>query len=485
MSLQSHAQYFDSYPSLALLPLGKKNKEVRSAGHKQERALLNRIQESLDGLVLSEEEIQKLQHFLKLDRQAFFPVFLNRQERVHPHLMKPESFLWNDFSNAHGIPQTEEAFYKGNYPDMTKDNLHSHVKRVVRDFLFCADISMKSKEEWEQLIEQSYEQHPFVRFAKEKKGVTEAVERMNRSSLVSLLTPPEEVSYWRHRVEIVMRPYRNLPEPCSHEKEMQFDSENQMIIQLCELCKHKRLFHVKHSRVELEEEPDMDRAIKRIATIERQFNEIAVQNVQLLKDLEQISLWKHKLSGLLEAVVLKEPLMRFPIRPEVTATPFLLFSEQLLQADIPEGRQKSELIWLSQFELPAISMLKEVRSRSLEEAQEELDGLTAQLKKANAVEPFDPQDICIQVKNQRLTFGQVFHIMGELSRSLKEQPLHLAAQLLKGRTSYQVRDQELDQTPLYGYLKDWEEKDIQKAFKKLEKEGWIIKQPKGYEAIWQ
>ncbi|KZZ85358.1 RQC-minor-2 family DNA-binding protein [Bacillus sp. SJS] len=483
MSLQLHAQYFDPYPSLAVLPLGKKNKEVRSAGHKTERALLNRIQECLDELRLSIDERERIQSFLQLEKGAFFPVFSNRQEQIHPHLMKPESFLWNDFSAGHGIPQLEESFYIKDFTEMTKTDLNTHIQKVVRDYLFCAKLSLKSKREWEEIIEQSYEQHPFVQLARAKREVVQAVEKMNRSSLLSLLTPPEDVVFWRHRVEIVMRPYRELPEQCGHEKQLSFDSLNEVITQTCDQCKTKRMFHVKHSKVELEEEPDMEKAVKRIATIEMQFNEIALKNETILNDLGNVAQWKKELASLPEILQMKKELTRYPVQPDIVKEPFLGFAEELSQADIPAERASSELIWLAGFRLPAISMLKEIRKQTVDEAKVKLEALHQGLKEAMETEPFQPEDVCIQVKKQSLSFEQVFAILNELNGTLKDKPLHLIAQLLKGRTSYQIREQELDQTPLYGSLGSWEEKDIQKGFKKLEKEGWIEKRMKGYEAV--
>ncbi|WP_164462061.1 RQC-minor-2 family DNA-binding protein [Bacillus sp. FJAT-42376] len=483
MSLQLHAQYFDPYPALAVLPLGKKNKEVRSAGHKTERALLNRIQECLDELCLSMTEKESIQRFLHLEQEAFFPVFSNRQEQIHPYLMKPEAFLWNDFSAVHGIPQIKESFYTKEFAEMNKADLAKHIQRVVRDYLFCAAVSLKRKSEWEAIIEHSYELHPFVQLAREKREVIQAVEKMNRSSLLSLLTPPEDVAFWRHRVEIVMRPYRELPERCSHEKELTFDSQKKVITQTCEICKTKRMFHVEQSRVELEEEPDMDKAVKRIATIERQFNEIASKNEPLLNDLENIAQWKKELSGLAEILQMKKELTRYPVQPDIVKDPFLDFAEQLTQAIVPVERASSDLIWLSGFQLPSISMMKVIRKHSVDEGIEKAARLHRKLKEAMEVEPFQPEDICIQVKNNSLTFEQVLAILHELNDSLKDRPLHLIAQLLKGRTSSQIREQGLNHTPLYGFLGSWEEKDIQKAFKKLEKDGWIEKQAKGYEAL--
>ncbi|WP_162356928.1 RQC-minor-2 family DNA-binding protein [Metabacillus mangrovi] len=483
MSLTLHARYFDSYPLLAVLPLGKKNKEVRSVGHKTERALLNRVQEALDGLQPAGGK--DIQQFLKLEGKAYFPVFLNRGEEVHPHFMKPEFFLWNDFSSVHGIPKNKEAFYDENFADLSKTGLSSHIEEVLRDYRFLARVAMKSKAEWESEIEKSYDRHPFVMLARDKEPVIQAVEKMNRSSLLSLLSPPEETAFWRHRVEIVMRPYRELPEPCEHEKVLSFDSEREWIIELCEDCGKKKLFHVEQKRVELEEEPDMDKAVKRIATIERQFNELAGNNVPLIEALEKMVRFKHKLSGLDEVLRLKESLSRRPVRSSLLEDPFLSFAERLQQTAVPQERPSSALLWFAQFRLPDVALLKEVRRRSLEEAEQELQTVKQKLEQEAEQSPYDAKEVCLTVKGKDLTFEQVFSILQELGNSLQSQPLHLIAQLLKGRTSSQIRGQEWDQTPLYGYLSSWEEKDIQKAFKKLEKEGWIEKQTKGYEALIQ
>ncbi|MCD7035416.1 hypothetical protein LRR81_14315 [Metabacillus sp. GX 13764] len=479
MSLDALAQYFDPYPSLAVFPLGKKTKSVRSPGHKKERAVFGRMEECLQELDMKEPERQALQGFFGLGGSAVFPVFSKKGDELYPHFIRPESVLWKEFSSQHGVPLHPEGFYPESFASLSRDALFAHVKETVRDYLFAAYISKKSRGEWEKFLEESYYKHPFVQLAHEKKRVIEAAEKMNRSSLLSLLSPPEDVSFWRKRIEIVLRPYRLLPPLCSHQKEMSLHSETETMVFSCAECKTKLIYHVKESVLELEEEPDMEKAKKRIATIERLFNGLAAKNTGLLEDLDKVMDWKKRLIKLPKVMEMMEKLYAKPFL-EKEADPFSAFLKHLHQTAAPETRDPSELLWLSGFVISPLSLLKEIRQTTFKETEARLELLEVELENALTAEVLPPEKTILAIKQSTLSFQDLTVILTGLEAELQNQPLHLLAQVLKGRTSSKIREEKLDETEQFGYLQHWEEKDIQKAFKKLEKESLIKKQNVGY-----
>lgn len=479
MSLDALAQYFDPYPSLAVFPLGKKTKSVRSPGHKKERAVFGRLEECLQELNLKEPERQAIQKFFGLEGTAVLPVFSKKGDELYPHFIRPESILWKEFSSQHGVPLHPEGFYPASFASLSRDALFAHVKETVRDYLFAAYISRKTREDWKTLLEESYYKHPFIKLAQEKKTVIEAAEKMNRSSLLSLLSPPEDVSFWRKRIEIVLRPYRLLPPLCSHQKEMSLHSETESIVFSCAECKTKLIYHVKESALQLEEEPDMEKAKKRIATIERLFNGLAAKNEGLLEDLDKVMDWKKRLIKLPKVMGMMERLYAKPFL-EKKADPFSAFLKHLHQTAAPETRHPSELLWLSGFTISPLSLLKEIRQTTFKDTEAGLELLEEELEIALTAEVLSPEKIILSIKQSTLYFQDLSVILAGLETKLQNQPLHLLAQVLKGRTSSKIREEKLDETEQFGYLQHWEEKDIQKAFKKLEKEGWIEKQNIGY-----
>lgn len=80
---------------------------------------------------------------------------------------------------------------------------------------------------------------------------------------------------------VVLRAYRDIPSEwlwddiaSHHEKEMVFYSSENLIEYHCEECSYSIYYQVNEQNVYLNEEVDMDRARKRVVTIERQFNEM-------------------------------------------------------------------------------------------------------------------------------------------------------------------------------------------------------------------
>lgn len=187
MSVEHHAYHFEAYPLFAFVPVSKKNKRIRTLGQKVQKGIIHRIHEQVKRKVaaLSSEEIRKLQAFLDDDSEAILPVPLNREDELFPQLIKPELLLWNSFSTIHGIPIHQTLAYPEQYLQLSSEKLDHHLDQVIQDYLFCAELAQKSRYKWEGEIIEAFQRHPFIQLARKKREVVGAVERMNRSPLLS------------------------------------------------------------------------------------------------------------------------------------------------------------------------------------------------------------------------------------------------------------------------------------------------------------
>ncbi|WP_226666565.1 RQC-minor-2 family DNA-binding protein [Metabacillus litoralis] len=481
MSLLNHSYYFQEYPSIVISPIGKKNKNIRSIGHKNEKSLLSRINEALLKIELSEDERKKLRRFLQLKDDAFFPVMMNKNEKIEAKIIKPEYLLWQSFSPNHGIPHHKDSFYKQDISILSNEDLSRFLVNVLKDYLFCAVLNEKTEQSWELFIKKAYDQHPFVQLEQEKREIVHAVEKANRSPLLSILSSPEDVTYWRHRVEIVLRPYRNLPVWCDHDKNLEVLPIKEAILCSCLSCQTEYIYHVKEEKILLENDPNMEQANKRIATIEKQFNDIIDKNSSLVSDLEFLSYLKQHID-LSEIVQLIKNVHSLPFTVNIENQLSLKLVTELSRVIVPIERSNSNLLWVSQFEIPNITFLSELKRYSFEEIKKKVPQLIDELKYICNELPFKPNEILIKINNKTLSYLEVAHILNGIL-TLCDFPLHIIAQIMKGRTSYSLREQNLNHHFLYRFLESWEEKSIQKLLKRLEKDSWIKKKTRGYEIL--
>ena len=486
MTMEQHTYHFDTYPLFAFVPMGKKNKRIRSVGQKVQKGLIHRLHEHVKRKVdtFTSEERTKLQAFLEHDTEAVLPIPLNKEDELYPHFLRPEQLIWQSFSPMHGIPIYESSTYSQSYLTLSTEELDHHLDQVVRDYLFCANLAQQERHEWEKRIVDGFQRHPFIQLAKEKKEVVQAVEKMNHSPLISLLNSPEDLSFWRHRVEIVMRPYRAIPNAwlwgsgCSHEKEMIFHSSTWEIEYFCETCRFAVYYDITKDHVRLKEEIDMDRAQKRIATIERQFNEIVEKTPRLVEKMEEVAnalLSFKPYEGLYDEVVdLKSRIEAEEAPPSVT------LYEQLRKVSLPEEREGSPLLWFSNVSTDTIEPFKPrgilplVNEVELTHVRAYLDNLLS----LSTRRPGDGDQYAM-IKGNVLTYGELKGVLHFISLH-EHAPLHVITKVLTGQATNAIRTQGLHTDENFGLLNSWEEKHVVKAIKSMEKDGFLDKLLKGF-----
>ncbi|TGB02717.1 RQC-minor-2 family DNA-binding protein [Halobacillus salinus] len=497
MGLPERITYQDErYPLLALAPIGKKNKQIRSIGHKFERGLLSRLNDTImDHIYDNEWDVTKIRAYLNLTGEAVLPVSLQKDETVYPHLLRPELFLWRSLPAEHGLPLKEEFLYHKDFTHLSAEQLYRHIGHVLEDYMFLADVSKHTREHWLKRIADAFHNDPLIRLIHEKREVIESVETMNQSALLSVLKYPEDISYWRHRVEIVMRPYRAMPEDwldgekgsCSHEKELHFDSHHRTICCSCEICDFHLYYHVDHHCVSFEEDFDVERAEKRMNTIEKQFNEIAEQNTRLLDQLDQLRALRKKLAA--AANTLDESLDTVQLieryqqqRIDLQEYPVLDMYNKIKHITIP-ARKASHLLWLSDVELEDVTIFKEL-PKWLEVLPNQVYPLTHhvldELQEKLEEVRYGEEDIILTVKGHSLTYAKTQQILDLIHYYGTDYPAHTLTQVLSGKATNKLRTLKLHETRWFGLLSDWPEKHVQKLFNQLEKQGWLMKQQKGY-----
>ncbi|MGR9048355.1 RQC-minor-2 family DNA-binding protein [Halobacillus faecis] len=498
MGLPNRIAYQDQrYPYVVLAPIGKKNKQIRSIGHKFERGLLSRLNDAIvDQINDKALDVANIRPYLGLSGKAVLPVSFEKEETIHPHLLRPELFLWRSLSEEHGLPLKEEFLYSTDFTQLSSEQLYEHVGEVLEDYLFLSHISEYDRKDWIDKISAAFHNHPIVRLFHEKRDVIDAVEVMNQSALLSVLNYPEDVAYWRHRVNIVMRPFRTLPADwlegregsCSHKKSLAFLSKERCICCSCERCDYTLLYYIDEDRVALEEEFDVERATKRVITIEKQFNEIAEQNQRLLEQLIQLRGLKKQLTvarkTLDESLDVVKQIQRYQRKTEgVESHPLLYMYDKLNRSRIPERTAESELIWLSGIELEDVRMLKELRDWQKivpENVYPMTSHVLEELKNKLSEVRYEENDVIITVKGRSLTYAETQQVLDLIYYYGTDYPAHTLVQVLAGKATNKLRQLHLHETRWFGILSSWPEKHIQKLFNQLEKQGWLMKQQKGY-----
>lgn len=498
MGLPKRIAYQDHrYPYVVLAPIGKKNKHIRSIGHKFERGLLSRLNDAIADQIHDKAlDVTSIHPYLGLSGRAVLPVSFEKEETIHPHLLRPELFLWRSLSEEHGLPLKDEFSYPTDFTQLSSEKLYEHVGEVIEDYLFLSYISQHDREFWLEKIATAFHKSPIVNLFHEKREVIDAVEVMNQSSLISVLNYPEDIAYWRHRVEIVMRPFRALPKKwlegtqssCAHEKTLEFDSKNRCICCYCERCDFCLHYHVDTDQVSFTEDYDVERAGKRMTTIEKQFNEIAKQNQRLLEQLVQLKALKKQLSvarktldECLQVIHLIEKYQRK--EEDLKSYPLLYMYDKLTRTNIPEPKVDSELIWLSGVQMDDVRMFKELREWKKivpEHVYPMTSHVLEELKNKLEEVRYAEDDIIITVKGRPLTYATAQQILDLIHYYGTDYPAHTLVQMLAGKATNKLRKLHLHETRWFGLLSTWPEKHIQKLFNQLEKQGWLQKQQKGY-----
>ncbi|MCA0985339.1 hypothetical protein LCL89_14995 [Halobacillus yeomjeoni] len=499
MGLPEGITYQDErYPFIVLAPIGKKNKQIRSIGHKFERGLLSRLNDTIMGqITLKNMDVSVIRSYLNIQGPAVLPVAFQKEETVHPYLLRPEFFLWNTLSEEHGLPLKDSIQYEVDFTQLSAEQLHKHVGDVLEDYLFLAEISKHTRGYWLSKIYDAFQRHPLVQLYHKKTPVIDAVETMNQSSLLSVLKYPEDVAYWRHRVDIVMRPFRSLPEKwlrpghvksCGHEKSLHFDSYHRTIHCQCEECDFCMFYHVEEDCVSFVEEFDVERSRKRLITIEQQFNSIAQQNEKLLEQLGQLRGLKKQLAParktLDESLQVAQLISRYQQADgRFGEYPLLDMYDKLRETHIPARQSTSELIWLSSIRMDDIQVFKKL-PHWLQHVPENVYPMTSHVleelnSKLDEVR-YEDSDVIITIKGRAMTYVDVQQVLDLVYYYGSDYPVHTLVQILAGKATNKLRTLKLHETRWFGLLSDWPEKYIQKLFNQLEKQGWIMKQQKGY-----
>ncbi|MDG5472507.1 RQC-minor-2 family DNA-binding protein [Jeotgalibacillus sp. ET6] len=463
----------EAHPSLLLIPAGRKHPNIRSIGRKEERAVLTRLQQilsiELDRLSIRDQQL--LRDFVDLPSFQL-PVPVCKQQSLCPSLLKPEMFLWKKHAPTRGLPLNEEFFYKTPYQSLSTRELTVHLQEVIRDYVFCAWVQRLNQNTWIERIQQAYREHPFIVLARSKQNVVRAVEKMNRSSLLGLLNYPEDLSYWRHRVEIVMRPYRSIPpdwqyEICEHEKDLSLDYSTESIHVTCKECSYGVTYWPLTAQLQLPHEVKMEQAVKRIATIERQFDQMALQSLRVITSLNKLRSLKKQLSSyepLLEKLIsLKEKLGE-----SKKDHPALSCYEELKKMDLPEENITPDLISLAKVSVPDAAVLKHaekwqsIDNGSLESELAEL--YNELLMREQSMQP-QPHDVLFQIKDYCLTRAEFEKIKACLEETELTLSFHLLVQTLLGEATNKVRRLGLHETEIFGMLSQWPRKYITEAVK--------------------
>ncbi|MBV6684635.1 hypothetical protein KV679_13025 [Bacillus sp. JRC01] len=456
------------YPSLLIIPVGRKFPEVRSIGHKKQRGLLSRLQHAVDGII---EEGHAIQAFFPDTNGTRLPVPIYRKEELYPHLIRPESFLWKKHSDQRGLPIEKESFYTVEYETLSAQELGDHVQRVMTDYSFAAILQQRERNEWLESIRSAYSRHPFNRLARTKQDVVQAVEVLNTSSLLGLLNSPEDVAFWRHRVEIVLRPYRSVPphwrwDMCAHEKELVLKAKEGVLSCTCHECNYTIDYSPETDRVTLPNEVNMEQARKRIATIERQFNAMAEKTKDIVNAIRRLQDLKAALTPF-EGMIERAWDLEEQLRGRAASHPILSIYQTLKECSLPDTYVEPDVMSLSRVHIPDISLLK--MSLEGEDLQQTLeDHLSYLEEKAQEYRP-SPDDVMVEVKGYELTRGMTEEING--TPGSKDIPIHLLVQMLKGEATSKIRRLELNDTSIFAMLSSWPAKYITQAMIQWKKSG--------------
>lgn len=442
------------YDSLYLIPVGAA--VSAPSNHLSSPPLLRRIASILKELLSSrgQEDLELLSRFTKLPSHTF-PLAIVSEQQAYMYAIRPDYFLWKKQKPELILTPDSHHFDSRNLYVLSDNQLRSYFDELLDSYVFAAQLPTLSRRQWKEKVRLAYSQHPFIRLAAEKQDVLEAVENANRSMLMGVLNPPEDVAFWRHRVEIVLRPYRALPtdgtySACGHPIQVTVDKESPMLHIYCETCNYTYRYDPVEDRVVLQEEVQLAQAQKRISTIERQFNALAEGTpkvIAALRKLQEIQGWyidkefsahtgdAHRLIHSLQEA-------SFPVEP---IEPTLLSLQHVKLSTIDSLR----------FVQPYLDKSKQQLDQQLEDEQRE----TSSSPLGDTEKP-----VRFSTKGYTLYEEEVDVIEDYLARD-EQMTFHLLIQVLKGEATSKVRALNLHRSPIFGLLRPWPKKLIPQAIK--------------------
>ncbi|WP_051288087.1 RQC-minor-2 family DNA-binding protein [Alkalicoccus chagannorensis] len=455
------------HPSLTLLQIGHKQ-EAANQTNKEKRAALSRLDTAAESALaaLSPDEQEAWIQLTGLP-DVLLPVPVDGADELFPTLMRPEAFLWEEAPQGY-LSYDPLHFYAKPYAQLSKSQLQRHIEDVTAQYVSAARIHAEPREHWLQQIRRAFDDHPFTRLAREKQHVVQAVETLNRSSLLSVLKEPEDVAYWRHRVEIVLRPYRMIPpdwrwDMCRHDKQLTIDGR--MLRCTCADCGFYVQYDPDEDHLFLPEEVLMPRAVKRIATIERQFNEMAVRTPKVIRQLQGLQQIERRLAQ--ETDRIRRLLqMQDDLGEHAPSFPVLHTARLLEAAVLPETDVEPELHSLAAVDLPDIALLRHADADWLDEDVSRLlsDAETALKAALDAAAP-RPDDVVFQRAGWELLRADQERIEAYLLTTEQPVTFHMLVRMLYGRPTNKLRRFHLHEAPIFGLLADWPEKHIHRAVK--------------------
>ncbi|MFP7735974.1 hypothetical protein ACLHDF_21730 [Priestia aryabhattai] len=221
----------------------------------------------------------------------------------------------------------------------------------MKDYMFCAKIHDSSREEWIQHVNKCFFKRPLISLYHRNAGVIEAIEQSKKSPLLFIMKNPEQIAFWRNRIEIIMRPFRSLSFIAfergfsdTEDAVVNVHGENEIMHVTSENRGLAVTYDVANDAVSLDNEYNVVLAAKRLATTQRQFEEIIDENEEVIQKLLVFLKWKSLLEH--HEVHIKEiqgklckltnyQLNQRPVLEE--KNPFLSIIQNVLQVRIPNA----------------------------------------------------------------------------------------------------------------------------------------------------
>ncbi|MDT2046959.1 hypothetical protein CHN50_02450 [Priestia aryabhattai] len=492
---------FEDYPQLTFIPLGRKNKTVRSLSTKKTKALLTRLNEavSLALQTYSIDEQLLLNSFLYNNSADGFPIPIDRVETIYPHLWKPQSFLWKDYNKNRGVPIHEHEFYPEDFSNMSKEELHSYLSKLVKEYMFCARIHDSSREEWLLHVNSRFFDHPLVSLYNRNKEAIQAMEKCENSPLLFLMNNPEKVAHFRNRLEVGLRPFRSLSyeafeygiKTCVNESIIQIVPDQEALLIHCSSLGLSLTYHIIDDCVTLSEEFHIVLANKRLATTQRLFKELLKENNDLICKMSKLQKWKIAAENYRLVITninqTIQQIEQFSLHSNhVDEPPFLAFMNDLLTLDIPINEEielslphfskwnvESQITLFQKMEDYVALLNKNVIHQQLDEFSTMYKQELEQIQKGSLKAP-----IMVQKKPlSSLSFYKLLELIDLLKDS---QAQEVYFQIVEGQSTNSMRQKGLTDLHAHGLLKNVKRKHIIEVFNQLQHLELITKNSRGF-----
>ncbi|MCP8970742.1 RQC-minor-2 family DNA-binding protein [Ectobacillus ponti] len=457
----------DKYQSILLLPLGRKNKSVRSFGHKQMRGMLARLDSAVGEVLLQMPEAELAAY------SAFtggrLPVPVTREEELASFLWKPDAFLWKSFSLQRGVPQKQEQFYTKELLHLSKQELLLHVQTVIQDYVLCAHISKRSPEKFLSHIRELHSRHPLIQLYRAHESELVALSSLQKASFLFAMKPQERVAFWRERRDVMMRPFHDVPLDLQQLQLEDMKIEFQYPYVKLQFSKPQitLLYQPFQEYLTFVQEINVPLAEKRVRSVIALFRELLQENDWLKKRLGHIRSRQQYLQEHTAAVQELRALGREACeRGREMPLPLLHMVEQLEQAVVPSLDNGNQLVQLSQVHLPDITLLTRWDSFAVSfEAEWEKLPQTRDALRRLASQPMQ-----IPLSCDSRTAAAILAFLAAASPALTS-----LLSVLQGRASRMNRLHGYTDQQAFGCLQDWNEKQQLDLVKELGQQNLAIK----------